>query len=562
MRKLIAKIVPAALPLAIMTLLLAITTIVSAQGFIPAQAPPWVYADNYGRWAIQSQGANTYTFQRSTQNCLVTQLDFKNKTTFYAFANTLALAPVLISDITQANSEVVTPGSYFTPTQSSCGANLSPANNHTTFTLQSGTGGLQEALNAVGATTAPYVSVIYLTPEWYKLISNISGQNATLAASVQPQLVINAATCSTQVSVVDITTTPSTVYSCNGSGKLVPISTGTGGFFNQGVTSYTQLTAPSPLSTASTTTGILTTAATGGTIPASSTYRLAVTYVDASGGETLISTDSASTATIATGTGSTNSISVTSPAAETGAVGYRLYVTAASGTTGTEILYSPTCSSVTSRQPLQSVFPTGTVCPIGSTATVAAIVTGTATVPSINTAFARTSGASGSFPAFPALGAVSAAATGVLGEINFPAGYLNTLGRKLEIKGAGYATVNGTTGTLTLATPLFSIPGVTSVTPFTSGASGTTSASATIPIKFDVVYETAATGTTGTLEAHGCASFQLAGTTATTSYCDITIVVSSTVDLTKQDQLEFTIVPATTAITAAQLRQLEVIVLN
>lgn len=555
MRKLFAKLsfLLAALPLALI-----FPTVTVAQGFIPSQAPPWVFADDYGRFALQGQNTNTWTFSPANI-CQITQLGFKNKNTFYAFSDALALAPVLIADVNGANSEVVTPGSYFVPTQNTCGVNMSPANSHTTFTLQSGTGGLQEALNSVGGPNATYAHVIYLTPNWYSLVSGISSLNSTLAASVSPQSIIGSVTGSASAILVDVTTTPATTYSWNGSKYTA--SLGSGSLSNLGVISYTQVAAPAALSTSSTTSGIITTAASGGTIPASSTYRVAATYVDAGGGETLISTDSASTSTIQTGTGATNTITVTSPPALAGAVGWRLYVSAASGATGTEILYTPVCSASTSRIPLQTTFVAGTVCNIGSSATVTATVTGTAKVPATGSAYIRTGESSGSFPPFTALGTIATTNTGTLGIINLPAGFLNSLGRSIEVCGNGNATNNATPGTLTLATTLASIPGVTSITPFTA-VSGTTTASAVVSFNFCVTYTTAATGATGTLEAHGWVSYGLAGTAVGTLSQDIIVAVSSTVDLTKQDQLAITLTPTTAGITAGQLRQLSVIPIN
>lgn len=192
-----------------------------AQGFIPAQAPPWVFADNFGRWALQGQQANTYTFQVSGLSpCQITKLNFGNSSTFYAFANTVALAPVFVADVNAANSEVLTPGSYLEPTQSSCGPAIAPVNNHITFSLQSGTGGLQEAINAVGGFTAPYPTQIYLTPEWYKLVNGISTQNSTLAA-ITPATIKAAAKGSVTAIVVDVTTAPPTQYVWTGSGGYV-----------------------------------------------------------------------------------------------------------------------------------------------------------------------------------------------------------------------------------------------------------------------------------------------------------------------------------------------------
>lgn len=196
----------------------AFETPLEAQGFNPAQSPPWVFADNFGRWVLQGQAPNTYTFQVSGLSpCQITKLNFGNSATFYAFANSVALAPVFIQDNNSANSEVVTPSTYLTPTETTCGPNLSPVNSHTTFSLQSGTGGVQEAINSVGGFTAAYPSQIYLTPEWYKLVNAITTQNSTLA-STTPASIIAAAKGSVQAILVDVTTAPPTQYVWKGSG--------------------------------------------------------------------------------------------------------------------------------------------------------------------------------------------------------------------------------------------------------------------------------------------------------------------------------------------------------
>lgn len=206
MRKLLAAVV----------LVLASLTPAFAQGFIPAQGPAWVYADNYGHWAIQGQNSNTYSFTPSNL-CQITQLEFKTRTTFFAFSSTVAEAPVFVQDISSAQSEVVTPGSAATQTQSTCTVNIAPTNSHVTFTLQSGSGGLQEAINTLGNSSNLYT--IVLSPEWYKLISGISSQNATLTNSITPADVIASATCTSNLQLVDVTSNPWTFYGCNASHK-------------------------------------------------------------------------------------------------------------------------------------------------------------------------------------------------------------------------------------------------------------------------------------------------------------------------------------------------------
>lgn len=209
--------------IAFIVFLLASLTPAFAQGFNPAGAPPWVYADNYGRWSFQGQAPSTYTLQ-NVNGCQVTQLDYQNRPTFYAFANTVALAPVFVQDVNSANSEVVTPGSFLTPTQLACGPSIAPANAHTTFNLQSGTGGLQEAINSVGNSTASYMTTIIVSQEWYKLLGSISGSNATLTSTATPAQVLGTVTCSSNTQVLDVTTNPWTPFSCNSSTHLLNVS--------------------------------------------------------------------------------------------------------------------------------------------------------------------------------------------------------------------------------------------------------------------------------------------------------------------------------------------------
>ena len=117
---------------------------------------------------------------------------------------------------------------------------------------------------------------------------------------------------------------------------------------------------------------------------------------------------------------------------------------------------------------------------------------------------------------------------------------------------------------MTLATLLASIPGVTSITPFTALSGSITSAS-TVNFNFCETWSTTATGTTGTVEAHGWVNYTLAATAVSSPTQDNIIVASSTVDLTKQDQIEFTLTGATSEAIAsggAQLRLLTVEVLQ
>ena len=87
------------------------------------------------------------------------------------------------------------------------------------FYLTSGTGGLQEAINANQTTNGP--NTILLNAEWYKLIA--PGNAASIIASVQgiPDLGLE-----------DVTTTPYTFYQWNGSQYTVVAAAS--GNYNQG----------------------------------------------------------------------------------------------------------------------------------------------------------------------------------------------------------------------------------------------------------------------------------------------------------------------------------------
>ena len=82
--------------------------------------------------------------------------------------------------------------------------------------------------------------------------------------------------------------------------------------------------------------------------------------------------------------------------------------------------------------------------------------------------------------------------------------------------------------------------------------------SAVVSCEFLAIISTTATGTSGTLEAHGTVAFSLAGTAVGTLAMDFIHAASSAVDLTKQDTLEVTVTTATVAPTAGNLRQFTV----
>lgn len=398
--------------------------------------------------------------------------------------------------------------------------------------IRSGTVGLQEALNAAAAAGG---GVILIDAAWYKL----GGTAAILDAAVVPD----------NVGIWDNSTGgPFEAVA------LVPTTT-------------TPLAAPSALTTATSANGMITGNTTGGTIGASGAYRLGVTYVDAYGGETTLSTDTASTSVVTVSSGSTNSITVSSPAALAGAVGYRVYMTAASGASLSEIAYPIGNAAITGTAASAANVAALPAFAIGTPVIINAIITGTAKVPAQATgqvvqAVDVPNPSYTAYLPFTALGTIAAAATGTVGQVNFPAGFFNALGRTVRFKGMYYATTNGTAGTITTELILASIFGVTSITPFTAASASIAASVLTINFEFDITMTTTATGATGTLECHGTVDYNIAGTAVGSVAMDSIIAASSTLDLTKQNTLSVAHLNTTVGTTVSQLRLFTVEVLQ
>lgn len=98
-------------------------------------------------------------------------------------------------------------------------------------------------------------------------------------------------------------------------------------------------------------TSTITTSTVGGTF-AAGTYRVCVTYISTNGGESLCSTDTSSTITT---TGTTSTVTVIAPpspvtgvaGAGPNIVGYRVYISAAGGAAGSELLQTMTSTTCT-----------------------------------------------------------------------------------------------------------------------------------------------------------------------------------------------------------------------
>ena len=163
-----------------------------------------IIASQYGEFKVPSVGTG-FTFP--PDSC---QVSGGNKN-FPAFTTGV---PIKIVDANPALTEVVTPVAVFL-SNNNCSVSMSPVNQHSSFYLTSGTGGLQEALNA--GQVYGTANTVILDQEWYALIAPRSF--STVIGSVQGNVLLG---------VVDVTTTPYTTYSWNGSQYVVNASGGGG----------------------------------------------------------------------------------------------------------------------------------------------------------------------------------------------------------------------------------------------------------------------------------------------------------------------------------------------
>lgn len=220
------------------------------------------------------------------------------------------------------------------------------------------------------------------------------------------------------------------------------------GKFNTYVSNYWVMT-PTTLTTISAPTTLTSTTLTAVASPvgtwAASSYSFCITYVDALGGESACSGNYTATPTV------NYSIVYASPAASTGAVGWRAYA----GTTNSAGAYLlPITSSTCTLTTLESVMP---ACAIGSSATFSAVYVNTAPsaplalgvtntvnpVPQSHTTFSYQP--CGSSPApfqtnygpFGSGTISSATASDLtpLGTFELPPGYMNQIGRTVRVSG-------------------------------------------------------------------------------------------------------------------------------
>ena len=164
-----------------------------------------VVASQYGEWKVPSIGIG---FSFDPASC---QLSAGGKN-FAAFSNG---TPIKVVDENPNLTEVSNATVYAHVDSSSCSVSLGGLSyGHTSFYLTSGTGGLQEALTSgIQGTGGP--NTIILNAEWYALV-----------APSNPAAVIASVHGSTKLGLVDVTTTPYTSYSWNGTQYIVGTITG------------------------------------------------------------------------------------------------------------------------------------------------------------------------------------------------------------------------------------------------------------------------------------------------------------------------------------------------
>lgn len=462
-----------------------------------------------------------------------------------------ANASIRIIDINSANSETVTPAATpITYNGGSCTINVTPTNSHSAFHLRSGTCGLREALNDFGSSGG----TVLVDQKFYDdgcTVTTITGLTLFNGTSLQANQYIH------------------------------DISGGQDTWYQLRQTSLSLTAAPTALTTAST----LTTATSGGTIATGQAIRAGITCVDALGRETALSTDSAGTAVVTTGAGSTNSITVTAPgvAGCPNSVGYRVYFSANAGASLSEILYAPSTNTAVGNQctaSLNSVIVSA--CSLTSNSVVVSIITGTAGIP-MSGVVSGGSGATlvgyidsnihpqipgfqiiyGPFPAITTVTTVQNAA-----EVVIPAGFFNDLLEGFQVCLAGTGTPAATTvaGTFKLTLGPRQATGVQTIDNVNfTGTSTWNAAASNWSYCTNVV--TAAIGASGTIEAHSMTGFLTSPSAAAIvpafgPQLDSTTAPSTALDLTQQTYLNVLLTATSSSFTTFTVREVTITPIN
>lgn len=205
-----------------LTVFLVAVALLATPVFAQANLPPTlVFARSYNAWNILGQQANTYTFNGGSCNYSAYNLS-GNTPGFFVFSGTnsgsTVYFPVAILDANPALSEIVTPTSTIQGS-GSCGFAGSVVNSHTSFVLQSGTAGLQEAVTTQFQSVPP--ASVLLDQYWYQ-------QAFALPGLPTPESLIKAAAGNSNVQIIDITSSPWTYWRWSGTAyAAISLSGGT-----------------------------------------------------------------------------------------------------------------------------------------------------------------------------------------------------------------------------------------------------------------------------------------------------------------------------------------------
>jgi len=467
-------------------------------------------------------------------------------------------APILF------DTETVTPSAVSCTTPEipgTCTFTATVANTHASGSrIGSATFGLQEAINDAAQSGGGRVQVDAL---WSKY-----GGTSTIMAAANFQL--------------NATFEPASVF-------VEDWRSGQNSYW-YGAPGLTLISTPAALTKAGGAAATLTTSTTGGTIATGTTPRFCVTAVDQFGGETACSDDSNANATLVDGATNTNSYTITAAGvpAGTGIVGYRLYVSASGGTTQTETVAAAANLSCTAA-PLS---PLAGTCAAGAAITLISLPATTNAGPPPGTAGAATAlssahttvvakqsgipptmlpfndtAAPGYWPVTVTSATTLVVGFDVMGELQYPAGFFNTLGSSYRICGGGVTTPSAATvaGTWNIRIgPRENSAGTSgehAIVPFGFVASNQwTAALSHFDFCTDITVST--TGTSGVMEGSGtsfCVVVAAGNDGAGTDTCVGAFNAASTAtDLTLQGVVQLSYVQTAASWTLPQLRYLTI----
>lgn len=365
-------------------------------------------------------------------------------------------SPIIVGGPT--NMELVTPTavsncfSLTTPGQGTCQITASFSNTHGFGDpVQSGTGGLAEAVYEA------YLSgggIVAIDNQWVAGVvtgcTNCYASALTAIGSIAPY---------SNVAIYDTRSWAPQYWTAQGG--------------------LTTLAAPATLTATTVGFGLNGANTTGGTYTGTSTYNACIAYVDIYGQEGPCSTAFSS---LTAGTGSTNQIGFSAPAASAGAVGYTVYISLASGATNLQYkvplaTYANGVMTGNGVCTLTVIEKTTAACAVtnatygqtGSAAIVSALTLNTSPIQPLVTTVSTTSiyvpnaggrttyayvpgshiGSAGVPMAFLPYTISAADATtvpSVLGTINLPPNFMNFVGRTIEV--CGKATTTASTATI------------------------------------------------------------------------------------------------------------------